>query len=184
MSTSDKRFRFPTKLPAEGGQIYGPKQRRVEGVLLELADSLSCRLGMSRRRFAHHRLERAGNPRRDCAASPRAGKHFELQRPFSHGQEDLVGDVVRPRGQPGSRQRGRERGRPALELLLREERRFRELDPPRQIRRRLGEQAGCLHRAARQHECERGAGQQRDERGRLARRGNGAFLQGFSEPSA
>lgn len=51
MSTSQKRVRFPTRLPAEGGEIYGPKQRRVEGVLRELADSLSSRLGMSRRRF-------------------------------------------------------------------------------------------------------------------------------------
>ena len=42
MYTNDSCFQFPTRLPAEGSDIlYCPKQRRVEGVLLELVDSLS-----------------------------------------------------------------------------------------------------------------------------------------------
>ncbi|SNB46515.1 amidohydrolase family protein [Geobacter sp. DSM 9736] len=52
MSDFEKeQFPFPTSIPAEDGIIQGPEQRRVEGVLLDLADSLSSRLGISRRRF-------------------------------------------------------------------------------------------------------------------------------------
>jgi len=44
-------FPLPTKLPAQGGDFGVPQLRRVEGRLLELADILSRRLGVSRRSF-------------------------------------------------------------------------------------------------------------------------------------
>lgn len=48
---SKNPFPLPTRLPAQGGDFGVPQLRRVEARLLELADILSRRLGVSRRNF-------------------------------------------------------------------------------------------------------------------------------------
>ena len=42
---------LPMKLPAHGGNIGSPQQRSVENRLLDMADEISRRMGISRRRF-------------------------------------------------------------------------------------------------------------------------------------
>src|SRR6185312_15222928 len=92
---------------------------------------------------------------RDQAVPAWRREHFHLQAPFALRKVDLRYEILRRDLDAGGREHGRERGRAALEFLLREERHLAQLGPFRKALRQRAAQLRGLRphaRATRQRE--------------------------------